>query len=71
MPEFRVRWEIDVEADTPRAAAEAAQKTQRDPEYEGYFTVELPDGDWMDVDLQWSPREQELRTYQGESDGTS
>jgi len=30
MPEFRVIWEIDIDAETPRAAAEEALKIQRD-----------------------------------------
>jgi hypothetical protein len=34
MPEYRVRWEIDVEAESPREAAEKALATQRDPESE-------------------------------------
>lgn len=71
MPEFRVRWEVDIDADTPREAAERAHAMQQDPTSAVYFTVELPDGDWSDVDLGRLPREQELRTYQGETDGTS
>lgn len=30
MPQFRVRWEIDIEADTPRDAAKEALDLQRD-----------------------------------------
>lgn len=71
MPEFRVRWEIDVDADTPREAAHKATEIQVDTVGQGYFTVELPDGDWCDVDLSRYPRDQELKTYQGENDGTS
>ena len=32
MADFRVAWEIDVEAETPRQAAEEALKIQRDPD---------------------------------------
>ena len=32
MPEYRVTWEIDVEADTPEDAARQAQTYQRDPD---------------------------------------
>lgn len=32
MPEYRVVWEIDIEADTPKEAAKKALKIQRDPE---------------------------------------
>jgi hypothetical protein len=60
-----------MEADTPRKAALLAADIQKEPFFEPYFTVELPDGDWCDVDLSRLPREQELTIYQGESDGTS
>lgn len=32
MPEFRVRWVIDIEADTPREAAEKARQVQQNPD---------------------------------------
>lgn len=32
MTTYRVKWEIDVEAETPREAAEEAQEAQRDPQ---------------------------------------
>lgn len=32
MPLYRVTWEIDIEADTPRDAAEEALTVQRNPE---------------------------------------
>lgn len=32
MPTYRVTWEIDIDADSPRAAAERAQEMMRDPE---------------------------------------
>lgn len=32
MPDYRVRWEIDIDADSPREAAEKAREIQLDPE---------------------------------------
>lgn len=32
MPTYRVTWEIDIDAETPRAAAERAQEMMRDPD---------------------------------------
>ena len=32
MPTYRVTWEIDIDAETPRAAAARAQEIMRDPE---------------------------------------
>lgn len=32
MPEFRVAWEIDIDADSPEEAARKALETQRDPD---------------------------------------
>ena len=34
MPEYRVMWEIDVEAESPRQAAEKALEIQREADYE-------------------------------------
>ena len=31
MNEYRVRWEIDIDADTPEGAVQEALRTQRDP----------------------------------------
>lgn len=31
MPSYRVRWEIDLDAETPREAAQLALKIHRDP----------------------------------------
>ncbi len=31
MPEYTIRWEIDIEADTPEIAAAAALTIQRNP----------------------------------------
>lgn len=32
MPEYRVTWEMDIDADSPREAAEKALAVQRNPE---------------------------------------
>ena len=37
MTEYRVTWEIDIEADTPLEAAEEALTIQRDPESTATF----------------------------------
>lgn len=40
MAEFRVTWEIDIDAETPRAAALMAQRIQRDRNSAAtFFTV--------------------------------
>ena len=47
MPEFKVVWEMDIEADTPRAAAERALEIHRDPQsIATEFTV---DGQQIDL----------------------
>ena len=37
MPDYRVRWEIDIVADNPREAAEKALAIQRDPKSTATF----------------------------------
>lgn len=45
MPEYRVKWEMDVEADTPEEAARVARDYQLDPEaIVGVFDVYKRDG---------------------------
>lgn len=39
MPDYRVRWEIDIEAESPRAAALQALHVQRDHDDENTATV--------------------------------
>lgn len=52
MPEFRVRWEIDIEADTPEEAAMRALFIQRDRESTAtHFTVIPTVGEDIPVDL--------------------
>lgn len=52
MPEFRVRWEIDVEADTEAGAAVEAFAIQRDPEsIATAFDVFRQDGTIAHIDL--------------------
>ena len=56
MTEYKVQWEIDIEAATPREAAEKALEIQRDPDSVAtVFKVIHPASDesrsWTDVDL--------------------
>jgi len=52
MTEFRVVWEIDIEAETPTHAAEQAFAIQQDPEtMVTVFSVTCPDGDVTTIDL--------------------
>lgn len=52
MRDYRVIWEIDVTADSPRAAAEAAQRIQRTPNaWATVFEVWDDTGDCTKIDL--------------------
>lgn len=52
MTEFRVIWEIDIEAETPTHAVEQAFAIQQDPEtMVTVFSVTCPDGDVTTIDL--------------------
>ena len=59
MSEYRVKWEIDIEADSPEEAARIALMIQRDQESEAlFFEVkkleeyrEYPYTDWEKFDL--------------------
>jgi hypothetical protein len=65
MPAYRVTWEIDIDVDTPRKAAEEALKIQRDPNsLSVVFTVwDDQDSDPWTVDLA-----EETDPYEGEED---
>ena len=54
MKTYRVSWEIDIDAESPRAAAEKAQAIQRDPEsLATVFDVIEMDGDTIQrIDLE-------------------
>lgn len=54
MPTYRVKWEIDVEAETPQKAAEEAQEAQRDPQsIATHFDVtDLETGETVTIELQ-------------------
>ena len=54
MAEFRVTWEIDVDAESPQEAAREAFSTMLDPdnEYLPCFTVKDERGNVLTVDLQ-------------------
>jgi hypothetical protein len=50
MKTYRVVWEIDIDADTPREAAEKALAIQRDPGSDAtYFDVKDADGNVTEV----------------------
>ena len=56
MPEYIVRWEIDIDADSPREAAEKALEVVRDPaSIATFFQVldrdSLEEAEWESVDL--------------------
>ena len=53
MTEYRVTWEIDVEAATPRDAAVQARRIQCDPRsLATVFTVRRSTGDEIEIDLE-------------------
>ena len=53
MPHYYVTWDINVDADSPREAAEVAQATQRDPETMAtVFRVLDETGKMITVDLE-------------------
>lgn len=53
MVEYTVKWEMTMEADTPREAAEKALEVHRDPEsIATFFTVVHPEGETVEVDLE-------------------
>lgn len=63
MPEYLVKWEIDINADSPREAAEKALEIHRDPDSVAtFFKVIHPEDDekrsWSDIDLD-EPEEEE------------
>lgn len=47
MPEYRVIWEMDIDASSPREAAEEALKVHRDPE--SIATIFTVDGEKIDL----------------------
>lgn len=50
--EYRVRWEVDVDAESPKAAAREALRIQRDADSQAtVFKVFLAKGTWVEVDL--------------------
>ena len=59
--EYQVKWVIDIEADTPREAAERALEIMRDPTSTAqYFEVTDPDNGFNIVDLFERPSDSEL-----------
>jgi hypothetical protein len=52
MMNYRVSWEIDIDADSPREAAERALEIQRRPDsIATVFTVRDESGESIEVDL--------------------
>jgi hypothetical protein len=55
MQEYKIRWEIDIEADTPEEAAKKALLIQRDRESLATHFVVIPMvGEHIPVDLDFS-----------------
>lgn len=57
MKSYRVKWEIDVVADSPLEAAIEAARVQEDqtswaPQYTGVFDVEVGEEEWEQFDLE-------------------
>ena len=51
MPCYLVRWEIDIDAESPREAAEQARAIQQRPDNAAtFYEVTAPDGDPDDAD---------------------
>lgn len=52
MTEYTVTWTIDIDADSPEAAAREALAIQRDPDsWAIRFLVEAPDGTETQIDV--------------------
>jgi hypothetical protein len=50
--EYRVKWEIEIAAETPQAAARLAKQYQTEPTRAVVFDVTDPAGDTVTVDLE-------------------
>lgn len=67
MPTYRVVWEIDIDADSPREAAQRALEMQRDPESTALvFDTFVEGGAKRTVDLLLSEAEDEDLNGEGE-----
>jgi hypothetical protein len=56
MTDYRVSWDIDIDADSPREAAERALEIQRRPDsIATAFTVRDEAGESIEVDLDEDP----------------
>jgi hypothetical protein len=67
MPEFKVRWEIEVHAETARGAAQKALEIQRDPWSSAtvFDVTSRKDPGWTRVDLEEPPNGQETCEVDG------
>jgi hypothetical protein len=53
MKEYRVLWEIELEASTPEEAAQLARELQLDPEsFATFFIVQEPDGTEHEIEIE-------------------
>lgn len=67
---YRVVWEIDLDADSPAAAALAARRIQLDPEaWVGVFRVTDERGTELSVDVDGPARLAAGVAQEGDSDG--
>ena len=57
MKEYRVKWTIDIYAESPENAAELALEIMRYPDSTAtFFSVreaDDPDGDWIETNVNW------------------
>lgn len=72
MPTYRVTWEVDVEADSPREAAVKAMQVQHPHTTANFFSVRLSGdvrADVWSVDFGAVPRAQIVRQLQQRKEG--
>lgn len=70
MAQYKVYWEMDIEADSPREAAESALRVHRKEDSEAvFFTVEqLSTGESVDIDLLEEEEEDEEEEDEADED---
>ena len=50
MPTYKIKWEIDIDADSPEAAVKTVDKWLSEPNDGWIFEVILPDGSMRHID---------------------